>query len=236
MSWRYNPFTGKLDYYALDIDGYHRTDTIYWVDCFDHGTVANKYQWDWDIGSLNTQGNGTNTVDTTPSEITLTTDNNGVGDNEGTRTEFALVQRARQNRTEFSLDLKQTANTQFYCGWNTSTTNAMVAAADEYVIVFFDKSDDDHWQIKVGDGATEDVFTSGITADTSHITHEIWVETDGTVHWAINGVELDITGSVDNKMTASNHYLIVGQAQSVTGAAVIVVEIDNVENEKTKVH
>jgi len=218
------------------VAGYRRVDTVYWIDCFDHGTVANKYQWDWDIVSLSTQGNGTNTVDTTPSEITLTTDANGVGDNEGTRTEFAIIQRARQNRSEFEIELGQTANTQFYCGWNTSGTNAMVAAADEYVIVFFDESDNANWQIKVGDGTTEDVFTSGVAGAVSHIIHEIWVETDGTVHWRVNGTELDITGSVDNLMTANDHYLIVGQAQSVTGIAAIVVEIDYVENEKTKAH
>jgi len=66
--------------------------------------------------------------------------------------------------------------------------------------------------------------------------HEIWVETDGTVHWAVNRTELDITGSVNNLMDAAAHYLIFGQAQSVTGAAVIVVEIDWIENEKTKAH
>lgn len=220
------------------VAGYNRQDYITWNDCFDHGSTVAKYGQDWDLTALNTQGTGSNTIQTTPSHITLTTDNNAAGDNEGTRTDYQIVNRARQVRTEFSVDLGQTANTQFYCGWNTSGTNAMVAAADEYVIVWFDISDeeDPNWQIKVGDGATEDVFTSLIAADTNTVLHEIWVETDGTVHWAVNGTELDITGSVDNLMTASDHYLIVGQVQSVTGAAAIVAEIDFVELEKIKVH
>lgn len=216
--------------------GYNRFAMIYWIECFDHGIAANRYSQNWDITSLNTQGNGTNTIDTSPSHITLTTDNNAIGDNEGTITHFQIVERGRQNRSEIGVALGQTANTQFYCGWNTSQTNAMVAAADEYVIVFFDVSDNANWQIKVGDGATEDIFTSAVAADTNDIRHEIWVETDGTVHWRVNGTELDITGTVDNLMTANMHYLIFGQAQSVTGAAVIVAEIDWVENEKTKTH
>lgn len=219
------------------LSDYFRLATVLWIDCFDHGTVIDKYQKEWDITSLNTQGNGTNVIDSNPSHITLTTDNNAIGDNEGTRSEFAIIERARKNRSEIQVELGQTANTRFYWGWNTSGSNAMVAAADEYVIVFFDKSDDDHWQIKVGDGADEEVFTSAIAVDTSDIIHEIWVETDGTVHWAVNGTELDITGSISaNKMTASDHYLIVGQAQSVTGAAAIVAEMDYIENEKFKVY
>ena len=130
--------------------------------------------------------------------------------------------------------LGQTVNTQFYFGWNDSGTNGMNPAVDKYVIVFYDDSDDPNWQIKVGNGAAEDVFTSAIPADTDDIIHEIWVETDGTVHWSVNGTELDITGSVTKVMQADDHYLIVGQAQSVTGAAAIVVEIDYVENEKFK--
>ena len=216
------------------VTGYRRSSTIHWIDCFDHGSTVAKYAQDWEVAALNTQGNGTNDIDTLPSHITLTTDNNGVGDNEGTRLEETTILRSRKNRSEWSVDLGQTVNTQFYCGWNTSGTNAMVAAADEYVIVFFDHADNANWQIKVGDGATEDVYTSGRAADTNHITHEIWVETDGTVHWALNGTELDITGSVDNLMDAAAHYLIVGQAQSVTGAAVIVVQICHIENEKIK--
>lgn len=216
--------------------GYSRTRTLYWQDSFDHGSTAAKYGQDWNLTALNTQGAGANTIDTTPSRITLTTDNNAIGDNEGTRTESAVIERARQNRTQFGIDLGQTVNTQFYCGWNTSATNAMVAAADEYVIMFFDHSDNANWQIKVGDGATEDVFTSAIPADTDHICLEIWVETDGTVHLSLDHVEVDITGSVDNLMTANNHYVIVGQAQSVAGAAIIVAEIDFVENEKMKEH
>ena len=218
------------------VAGYRRVESIYWIECFDHGIAANRYSQNWDITSLNTQGNGTNTIDTTPSNITLTTDNNAVGDNEGTITHFQIILREELNRTEFHVDLGQTANTQYYMGWNTSGTNAMVAAADEYVIVFFDVSDNANWQIKVGDGATEDVFTSAVAADTNHTRHEIQVEADGTVHWSVNGTELDITGSVDNLMTANNHYLIFGQAQSVTGAVVIVAEIHFVENEKTKAH
>ncbi len=66
--------------------------------------------------------------------------------------------------------------------------------------------------------------------------HEIWVESDGTVHWVVNGTELNITGSVDNLMTASDHFLIVGQVQSVTGAAILVAELGYVEHEKLKNH
>ena len=113
----------------------------------------------------------------------------------------------------------------------------MGAAADDYVIVFFDKSDDDNWQIKVGDGVDEEVFTSAIPATTGAIVHEIWVETDGTVHWAIDGVEQVIDGAGDissNKMTAADHYLIVGQLMVVAGAGAITAEIDYVENEKYK--
>jgi len=216
------------------VAGYNRFDYIIWNDCFDHGSTVAKYDQDWETAALNTQGNGSNTIETNPSHITLTTDNNAIGDNEGTRTDYQIIERARLNRTEFGCTLGQTANTQYYMGWNTSGTNAMVAAADEYVIVFFDVSDNANWQIKVGDGATEDVFTSAIAGAAAFIRHEIWVESDGTVHWSVNGTELDITGTVDNLMTASDHYLIVGQAQSVTGAAAIVAEICYVENEKTK--
>ena len=219
------------------LSDYIRRATIYWMDCFDHGPTIDKYQKSWDITTLNIQGNGTNTVDTNPSHITLTTDNNAIGDNEGTKSEYKIILRSRKNRSEIMLQLGQTANTQFFWGWNDSATNAMVANADKYVIVFFDKSDDDHWQIKVGDGADEEVFTSAITADTDEIIHEIWVELDGTVHWAVNGTELDITGSIStNKMAADAHYLIVGQAQSVTGASAIVADIDYIENEKMKEH
>ena len=220
----------------LKTEAYNRKDTILWGDCFDHGVLAFKYGWTWDITSLNTQGNGTNTIDTTPSHVTLTTSAIGIGDNEGTRTNFAIVLRSRKNRSEIMMELGQTVNTQFYFGWNTSGTNGMNPAADKYVIVFFDESDDPNWQIKVGNGAAEDVFTSAIPATTDKIIHEIWVETDGTVHWSINGTEIDITGSITKVMQADDHYLIVGQAQSVTGAAAIVAEIDYIENEKFKSH
>jgi len=234
-------FEGSLEVDgSKQVAGYNRYDYISWNDCFDHGSTVAKYDQDWETAALNTQGNGTNTIQTNPSHITLTTDNNAIGDNEGTRTDYQIIERARLNRTEFGCTLGQTANTQYYMGWNTSGTNAMVPAADEYVIVFFDVSDNANWQIKVGDGATEDVFTSAIAGAATFIRHEIWVESDGTVHWAVNGTELDITGSVDNLMTASDHYLIVGQAQSVTGAvtgaAAIVAEICYVENEKTKIN
>ena len=225
----------KIDANHLVTD-YNRYDYISWNDCFDHGSTVAKYGQDWDLTALNIQGNGSNTIQTNPSHITLTTDNNAIGDNEGTRTDYQIIERVRLNRTEFGCTLGQTVNTQYYMGWNTSGTNAMVAVADEYVIVFFDVSDNANWQIKVGDGATEDVFTSAIAGAATFIRQEIWVESDGTVHWAVNGTELDITGSVDNLMTASDHYLIVGQAQSVAGAAVIVAEICYVENEKTKVN
>lgn len=229
-------FNALLLHGDFETEAYIRRATILWNDCFDHGVGAFKYGWTWDITSLNTQGAGTNTIDTNPSHITLTTQNNAIGDNEGTRSDFVIIERARQNRSEFGVSLGQTVNTQFFCGWNDSGTNSMNPAVDKYVIVFFDESDDPNWQIKVGNGAAEDVFTSAIPADTSDIIHEIWVETDGTVHWSVNGTELDITGSVTKVMQADDHYLIVGQAQSVTGAAVIVAEIDWVENEKTKAH
>ena len=227
---------------SIEIDGnqhtagYLRSDYTLWVDCFDHGSTVAKYGQDWDLTALNTQGTGSNTIQTNPGNITMTTDNNAVGDNEGTRTDYQMVDRHSQARTDFGIHLSQTANTKFYCGWNTSGTNAMVAAADEYVIIFFDVSDNANWQIKVGDGATEDVFTSGIAGAVGFVRHEIWVESDGTVHWVVNGTELDITGSVDNLMTASDHYLIVGQVQSVTGAAILVAEIGYVEHEKLKDH
>lgn len=219
---------------TFQVAGFSRSEWVTWTDCFDHGSTAAKYGQDWDLTSLNVQGAGTNTIQTNPSHITLTTDNNGVGDNEGTRTDYAVVNRSRENKTEFGVELGQTANTQYYCGWNDDTLNAMVSNADKYVIVFYDAADNANWQIKVGDGATEDVFTSSVAADTSFIVHDLWVETDGTVHWMVNGTELDITGSVSNKMDAADHYLIVGQAQSVTGAAVIVAEICYVTHAKNK--
>ena len=227
---------------SIEIDGnqhtagYLRSDYTLWVDCFDHGSTVAKYGQDWDLTALNTQGTGSNTIQTNPGNITMTTDNNAVGDNEGTRTDYQMVDRHSQARTDFGIHLSQTANTKFYCGWNTSGTNAMVAAADEYVIVFFDVSDNANWQIKVGDGATEDVFTSGVAGAVGFVRHEIWVESDGTVHWVVNGTELNITGSVDNLMTASDHFLIVGQVQSVTGAAILVAELGYVEHEKLKNH
>ena len=220
----------------LLVTEYNRSDFTLWIDCFDHGSTAAKYGQDWDIASLNTQGGGSNTIQTNPGNITMTSDSNGVGDNEGTRTDYQIVDRAALNRSEIGVTLGQTANTQFYFGWNDDTLNAMDAAADKYVIVFFDVSDNANWQIKVGDGSTEDVHTSSTAGATSFISHEIWVEADGTVHWLINGTEEIITGTVDNKMDAADHYLIVGQVQSVTGAAAIVADIGYVENEKHKDH
>ncbi|GAG54233.1 unnamed protein product, partial [marine sediment metagenome] len=58
------------------VEGYNRTLTLYWQESFDHGRDVEKYDKSWDITDLNTQGNGTNTIETTPSRITLTTDNN----------------------------------------------------------------------------------------------------------------------------------------------------------------
>ena len=215
------------------INSYFRRDIIKWLDCFDIGASAAGYELLWNVAALIT-GAGTNVVSTTPSYITLTTGVN-IADAEGTRSEYAIIQRARRNRTEILVELGQTVNTQFYFGWNNNAANAMGAAADDYVIVFFDKSDDDNWQIKVGDGVDEEVFTSAIPATTGAIVHEIWVETDGTVHWAINGTEQDITGSIaTNKMTAADHYLIVGQLMVVAGAGALTAEIDYVENEKYK--
>lgn len=218
-------------------DNYHRSNMIKWVDCFAIGASAAAYSVVWDVASLNTQGAGTNVTSTTPSHITLTTDGANPGDNEGTRSIYTIIQRLRLYRSEIGVSLGQLANTQFYWGWNTSATNAMVAAADKYVIVFYDVTLSPNWQIKVGDGTTEEVFTSDVVADLLPIKHEIWVELDGTVHWSINDTELDITGSITtNKMEADYHYLIVGQAQSVTLAAAVVVEIDYIETEKTKSH
>ena len=229
-------FNGGDIAFNVRTKAYFRADTIKWIDCFDIGASAGAYETVWDVASLNTQGLGTNVASTTPSFATLLTAG-AVGDNEGTRSAYKIITRAKKNRTEISVTLKQTANTKFYFGWNDSGTNAMGAAADKYVIVFFDVSSHANWQIKVGDGATEEVFTSAVAADTSAITHEIWVDTDGTVHWAINGTEqvIDGVGDIDsNKMDAAAHYLIVGQAQCVTGAAAITAEIDYVENEKYK--
>ena len=212
---------------------YFRRDVIKWLDCFDIGASAAAYELLWNVAALIT-GAGTNVVSTTPSYVTLTTGVN-IADAEGTRSEYAIIQRIRENRTEIRVELGQTANTQFYFGWNTNGANAMAAAADDYVIVFFDVSDDPNWQIKVGDGTDEEVFTSAIAASTAAVIHDIWVETDGTVHWAINGIEQDITGSVtSNKMTAADHYLIVGQLMVVAGAGALTAEIDYVENEKNK--
>jgi len=214
----------------LTTGGYNRTATVVFQECFDFISTTN-YEDNWDVSAL-IVGTGTNDISTNASFITLTTDGAGANEKEGTRSNYAFITRAEKNRTEWVVQLSQTTTTNFYCGWNDDAANAMVAGADKYCIVFYEVGTDTDWRIKLGDGTDEEVVDTGVAVTTSETKIEVYVETDGTIHFWLDDTEIDVT-SFTNKLASDSHYLIVGQLETTDGTAV-TAKIDFLENEKFK--
>ncbi|MHA2363879.1 MAG: hypothetical protein ACXAC7_07965 [Candidatus Hodarchaeales archaeon] len=215
----------------VSVTGYNRTATLQFTDDFDVWAQIG-YTTAWDVTALKV-GTGTNDITSNISRVTFTTDGAGANEKEGTRSNFAFVDRARKNRTETQIQLTQLTTTNFYWGWNDDAANAMVSNADKYFIIFYEVGTA-NWQVKLGDGTDEEVIDTGVVASTNKVNFEIWTDTDGTVYLVINTVEVDVS-SFTNKLQADNHYLILGQLETTDGTAVSA-QIDFIENEKYKVY
>lgn len=212
---------------AFHTKKYNRTEFITWADCYD--TISQAVYADiYDVASWSA-GGGTNVITTTASHSTLTT---GAieGNAEGTRSSYATVLRSQLPRYEIEVDLTQTTDTEFYMGYNTETDGKYDQAADEYAMILFDDSADSNWRLVVSDGVGTQTIDSGVAASTSGFVLEIWVEADGTVHWAIDRVEM--TASSTRLMTASAHYY--GYRVIAEDGGAVIAEVDYTEFEKMK--
>jgi len=215
--------------FSMSPQGYFRCAVERTLDSFD--------RWN-DVGYVNAYdtvsakvGAGSNLVSTTPSTATLVTGVNAA-DAEGTVTWMPVILRSRQPRAECVVGLDSVADGEFYFGYNFANDNGQ-AGGDEYVLIKFDKSASGNWFLVVNDGGGEDSQDSGVAATTDNTTLEIWVETDGTVHWSIDGTEITTAG-ITNKMTATAHYVVIQNKAEGGGARTTSVEY--VELEKTKVY
>ena len=229
------PQTGPYSYGARVAES-HSTSGMQWraqwvheMDCFDRGLSRFNFAQCYDIATLSV-GGGSNNVTTLTSHNTLQT---GVvtGNQEGTRIFDALAQRARLFFAEITVEMPSLADIEFRFGFYKD--------ADEFVYIEYDKSVNDNWRLTIMDGTAQE-WSTEVAAVTEGV-HQIlrlWVEADGTPHWAIGSTydtvrKLGTTG-IANKMTSSDHYLeyyVKAEANVIKRA-----DIDYLEIFKLKAH
>lgn len=229
------PNTGPYNYGAR-IAKSHSVSGLLWrgqwiheMDCFDRGLSRFNFGQCYDIVTLSV-GGGSNVVTTLTSHNTLQT-GAVIANQEGTRIFDALVQRHRLFFSEISLEMPSIADIEFRFGFYKD--------ADEFVYIEYDKSVNDYWRLTINDTTGQEWSTEvvAVTEGSPQILR-LWVEEDGTPHWAI-GASFDTireigTMGIANKMTADDHYL---EYYIKTEAAVIKrADVDYLEIFKSKAH
>ena len=177
-------------------------------------------------------GGGSNNVTTLISHNTLIT-GAIINNQEGTRISQAMATRSRQIASEMELTLDSAEDCEFRFGfW---------AAANEYLLIEFDKSVDNNWRLTVDDTTGAEfsaVVVGAVVALTSYFLR-LWVDADGTPHWGVYTNyssmvhELATTG-IAKKMTASDHFI--QYWLKTEAAATKRADIDFLITEKTKAH
>jgi len=185
------------------VSGLSWRDWLYTSDCFDRGLSRQAWGSAYDIATLSV-GGGSNEVTSNVSRNTLIT--GAVANNqEGTQIHDAVVVRSRQYYAEVEVELTSVTAVEFRFGFYKD--------ADEYAFIEFDKSLNDNWRLHIDDGSGAEFSTESLVvqADEDYFM-AIWMELDGTPHWAIGAssyydmVEMGTTG-IANKVTADPHFL-----------------------------
>ncbi len=173
------------------------------IDCFDRGLSRQNFGGDYDIVSL-AVGGGTNEVTTVVSHNSLIT-GAVLGNQEGTRIRDLMALRAREMYVEISVQLSTDLAIEFRFGFYKD--------ANEFVYIEYDKSINDNWRLTIDDGTGQEWSTEVVAFNpANHYILALWVEQDGTPHWAVGVdtwlamMEIGTTG-IANKMTADGHYI-----------------------------
>ena len=175
---------------------------VYSMDCFDRGLSRQNFGGDYDIVALS-GGGGSNEVTSVISHNTLIT-GAILGNTEGTRVRDLMAQRAREVYAEIAVELPSDLAEEFRFGFYKD--------ANEYVYIEFDKSVNANWRLTIDDGGGPEFAAEVVAmAAGTHYMLGLWVEADGTPHWAVgtnwlNMTEIGTTG-IANKMTADGHYI-----------------------------
>jgi len=216
----------EIDFLGFPLKDYQRTEFSKFIEDFDAISQTNF------AASYAITG-ATNDVTSSASYNTITTAASA-GSSGYTRSLYAQGHRALRTRLECKVKLSQVdADTEFYFDFNTQS-GLTHSANDTFVAIAFRKNTSDYWQLLVDDGSGTETQTSSTAATTNDTILEVWVETDGTVHWAIDGVEQS-TSSITKVMATSAHY--VGYAVVSTtggGGAAKTALVDFFEMEKAK--
>ncbi len=197
------------------------------IDCFDRGLSRQNFGGDYDIVSL-AVGGGTNEVTTVVSHNTLIT-GAILGNQEGTRIRDLMALRSREIYAEISVELPSDLAEEFRFGFYKD--------ANEYVYIEFDKSVNDNWRLTIDDGGGPEFATEVVAFNpANHYMLAVWVETDGTPHWAVGTTWLGMTEigttGIANKMTADGHYI--EYYVRAEGAAAKTAWVDYLEIIKSK--
>lgn len=204
---------------------------IFYQDCFDM-TSQSLYADIYDITSL-TGGAGSNVVTSDVSHATLTTQASA-GFMAGTKTTNPVAERSRKPRLEIQVKLSQVdADTEFYMGFNVQSDGGH-DPNDKFVIIGFDKNSSDYWTLYVDDGAGTQIQNGTFAADTNNTILTLWIDSDGSPHWAVNGLEQSLA-LITKKMTVDAHY-IEFYVKSATGGGggSKIAKVDYIEWEKSK--
>ncbi|MDD4985760.1 MAG: hypothetical protein PHQ43_08230 [Dehalococcoidales bacterium] len=202
---------------------------IHIQDCFDRGLSRQNFGAAYDIATLAVGGGG-NDVTTVVSHNTLLT-GAVIGNQQGTRIHSPLVERAREFFAAISVELTSVADVEFRFGFYIGAT--------EYVYIEFDKSVNNNWRLTLNDTTGAEFATANFGAPSAGQLYimRLWVETDGTPHWAM-GTSWDNVHEISNagiakKMTASAHYL--QYLVKTEAAAAKQADIDYLETIKLKI-
>ena len=201
---------------------------IHTIDCFDRGLSRQNFGGDYDIATL-AIGGGTNDVTTVVSHNALIT-GGVIGNQEGTRVHDLMALRSRETFIEIDVKLATDIAIDFKFGFYKD--------ANEFVYIEFDKSVNDNWRLTIDDGTGQEWSTEVVAVNpANHYFLRLWVETDGTPHWAVgttidNIIEIGTTG-IANKMTADGHYIEYKLATEAGAAK--QADIDFLEIIKTKI-
>jgi hypothetical protein len=220
-------FTGDFQFGQTPADlflGYKdRSDYITYTNTFDEGTDTELAD-QWDIATLIVGGGSTVTELTTDGWVTLATGGAGGPDSAGIRTNGLNHYRAYAPKIETVVDLGAVAAGQtFYFGF--------YAGANDYVEIIHEPATSPNWLLRNDDTAGAETEDSGVAATTDPTKLELMIETDGTIHWAIDDVAMSEVG-ITNQMTAAAHYVRAYLLD--VAAAAHTAEIDYYQSEQLK--
>lgn len=212
------PVNGILvkDYQVLDL-------FLSYYTGFDFISQTN-YDLDYDTSAI-IVGAGTNTV--ADSFATLVTGANP-GDQEGTRSLTAIVDRANSPVCEFVVEIPSVASGEYFVGFNTQSDGGH-AANDEFALIGFDKSVSDNWILIVDDGATGATTDSGVAVTTAKTKLTLAVSGGGSVNWKI-GEDFYASSPITYSSNAS--YIMFLTTAEAGGAVTFKVNSFGLEYEK----